>query len=222
MFWNNIKISLRNLRKNKVFAIINIAGLAVGMTIYVFGGLLVEYEATHDAFFENSDRTYTVGSYFAPEMKVGIDQIDTAWSTIGPIIETELADVEAVARTLGSEYLVSMGEDSYYESIRFADPALLQIFDLDYIHGDDSALTDPSGIIVSETAAIKYFGKTDVMGEVVTFDNEFDYRITAVYEDVPQNSHFNSLPVMETPFDLVAPIAALSRMRDLDEAGELK
>ena len=219
MLWNNIKISLRNLRKNKVFAVINIAGLAVGMTIYVFGGLLVEYEATHDTFFENSDRTYTVGSYFTPEMNVGIDQINTAWSTIGPIIKTELTDVEAVARTLGSEYLISMGEDSYYESIRFADPELLQIFDLDYIHGDSSALTDPSGIIVSETAAIKYFGKTDVMGEVVTFDNEFDYRITAVFEDVPQNSHFNSLPIMETPFDLVAPVAAMSRMRDFDEAG---
>ena len=67
-------------RKNKVFAAINIAGLAVGMTIYVFGGLLVEYEDTHDAFFENSDRTYTVGSYFAPEMNIGIDQINTAWS----------------------------------------------------------------------------------------------------------------------------------------------
>jgi len=220
MLWNNIKISLRNLRKNKVFAVINIAGLAVGMTIYVFGGLLVEYEATHDTFFENSDRIYTVGSYFAPEMNIGIDQINTTWSTIGPIIKTELTDVEAVARTLGQEYLISMGEDSYYESIRFADPELLQIFDLDYIRGDSSALTDPSGVIVSETAAIKYFGRTDVLGEVVTFDNEFDFRIAAVFEDLPANSHFNSLPVMETPFDLVAPIAALSRLRDLDEAGE--
>jgi putative ABC transport system permease protein len=105
MLWNNIKISLRNLRKNKVFAAINIAGLAVGMTIYVFGGLLVEYEATHDAFFENSDRTYTIGSYFAPEMNVGVDQINTAWSAFGPIIEAELSDVEAVARTMFLELL---------------------------------------------------------------------------------------------------------------------
>ena len=97
MIWNNIKIALRNLRKNKLFAVINIAGLAVGMTIYVFGGLLVKYEATHDAFFENSDRTYTVGSYMAPEMNIGIDQINTAWSAFGPIIAAELDDVEAVA-----------------------------------------------------------------------------------------------------------------------------
>jgi putative ABC transport system permease protein len=220
MLWNNIKISLRNLRKNKVFAAINITGLAVGMTIYVFGGLLVEYEATHDAFFENSDRTYTIGSYFAPEMNVGVDQINTAWSAFGPIIEAELSDVEAVARTMASEYLVTMGDDSYYEMMRFADPGLLQIFDLNYLDGDNGALHDPSGLIINETTAIKYFGTTDAVGEVVTLNNEFDFRIAAVFEDIPQNSHFNSLPVMDSPFDLIAPIASLKRLRDFDEAGE--
>jgi putative ABC transport system permease protein len=220
MLWNYIKISLRNLRKNKVFAAINIAGLAVGMTIYVFGGLLVEYEANHDAFFENSDRTYTVGSYMAPEMNIGIAQINTAWSAFGPIIEAELGDVDAVARSMSFEYLISMGEDSYYQMMRFVDPEFLQIFDLNYLDGDSTALQDPSGVIISESSAIKYFGETDVVGEVVTLNNEFDFRVTAVFEDVPQNSHFNSLPVMDTPFDLVAPIASLKRIRDFDEAGE--
>ena len=56
MFWNYLKSALRNLRKNKLFAVINIAGLALGLTIYVFGGLLVEYEQTHDRFFKNSAR----------------------------------------------------------------------------------------------------------------------------------------------------------------------
>jgi putative ABC transport system permease protein len=62
MFWNNVKIALRNLRKNKVFAAVNIFGLALGLTIYVFGGLLVKYEKTHDMFFENASRIYTIGS----------------------------------------------------------------------------------------------------------------------------------------------------------------
>jgi putative ABC transport system permease protein len=65
MFWNNVKIAIRNLRKNKLFAFINIAGLALGMTIFLFGTLLVRYEQTHDVFFENSDRTYIVGAYAA-------------------------------------------------------------------------------------------------------------------------------------------------------------
>ena len=62
MFWNNVKIALRNLRKNKAFALVNILGLALGLTIYVFGGLLVKYESTHDMMFENSANIYTIGS----------------------------------------------------------------------------------------------------------------------------------------------------------------
>ena len=67
MFWNNIKIALRNLRKHKGFATINIVGLAIGLTIYIFGGLLIQYEENHDAFFENASNIYTIGSTMSPE-----------------------------------------------------------------------------------------------------------------------------------------------------------
>ena len=222
MFWNNIKIALRNIRKNKLFAFINIAGLALGLCIYVFGGMLIEYERTHDAFFENSSRVYTVGSLASPNMDVGIDSLNSTYSTIGPLIEAELPDVEAVARTIGREYLISSGEESFYEGIRFADPAFLKIFDLNFIHGDDTALQDPSGMAISEATAIKYFGSTDAINKTISFDNEFDFRVVAVFEDVPQNSHFNSLPVMEVSFDVLMPLAALVRMEDWDLAGNYR
>ena len=220
MFWNYVKIALRNLRKNKAFAAINISGLAIGMTIYVFGGLVVNYERTHDAFFEKYERIYTLGATASPEMNVGVNKFNSVQSAVGPIIEAELTDVEAVARTLNREYLVTMGPDSFYQTIRFADPALLRIFDLQYIHGDSAALDDPSGLIISESAAIKYFGKSDVMGEVVTLDNEFDFHVAAVIEDLPLNSHFTSLVIVESPFEVVAPIQALSRTRDYDVVGD--
>ena len=76
MFWNNIKIALRNLRKHKVFAAINILGLALGMTIYVLAGLIAKYEDTHDAFFANSHRTYTLGINASPGLNVGIDKLN--------------------------------------------------------------------------------------------------------------------------------------------------
>jgi putative ABC transport system permease protein len=220
MFWNNVKIALRNLRKNKLFAVINIAGLTLGMSIYVLGGLITKYEATHDAFFENSNKTYTLGSYVAPGLNVGVDQLNVVFSAVGPIVETELPDVEAVARTLRGEYLVSVGDNSYYETILFSDPELLDIFDFNYIDGSNDALDNPSGILISETAAIKYFGETNVVGQVITLDNEFDYHVAAVIEDVPQNSHFNSSMIQEGTMDVVASIKALGPMRDYDEAGE--
>ena len=220
MFWNNVKIALRNLRKNKLFAIINIAGLTLGMSIYVLGGLITKYEATHDAFFENSDNTYTIGSHVAPELNVGVDQLNVVFSAVGPILEAELPYIDAVARTLRMEYLVSMGDNSYYETILFADPELLDIFDFNYIDGSDDALDNPSGILISETAAIKYFGETNVVGEIISLDNEFDYHVAAVIADVPRNSHFISSMVQEGTFTVVAPIKALGPMRDYDEAGE--
>ena len=192
MFWNNVKIALRNLRKNKVFALVNILGLAIGLTIYVFGGLLVKYESTHDMFFENAGRIYTIGSTAAPDLNVGIDKFNSTFTTVGPIIEAELQDVESVARTVISGFLLALGAESFYEGITFADPALLDIFDFEYIYGDSTALQDPSGLVLTEASAIKYFGRTDVLGEIITFDNEFDFHVTAVIEDIPLNSHFNS------------------------------
>jgi putative ABC transport system permease protein len=219
MFWNNVKIALRNLRKKKGFAAINITGLAIGLTIYVFGGLLVNYELTHDDFFEKYDRIYTIGATAAPDLNVGINKFNSVQSAVGPIIEAELSDVELVARTIAREFLITMGPESFYQSIRFSDPALLQIFELDYLHGDSTAIDDPSGLVISESQAIKYFGRTDVVGEVVTLDNEFDYHVAAVFEDVPLNSHFNSQLIVESPLEFIAPMQALKRMRDLDVAG---
>jgi len=128
MIWNNIKIALRNIRKNKLFAFINIAGLALGLCIYVFGGMLIEYERTHDAFFENSERVYTIGSIASPSLDLGIDSLNVAHSALAPIIEAELPDVEAIARVQTREFLISSGEESFYQGVRFADPDFLKIF----------------------------------------------------------------------------------------------
>jgi len=219
MLWNNVKIALRNLRKNKVFALVNILGLAIGLTIYVFGGLLVKYESTHDLFFENATRIYTVGSIAAPDLNVGIDKFNATFPAVGPIIEAELQDAEAVARTINRGFLLASGSESFYEGVTFADASFLDIFDFDYIHGDSSALQDPSGLVLTEAAAIKYFGRTDVLGETITFDNEFDFHVKAIIENVPLNSHFNSSVVADSEMAFIAPVAGLSRMRDWDVAG---
>ena len=206
MFWNNVKVALRNLRKKKLFATINIFGLAIGLTIYVFGGLVVNYERTHDMFFENAERIYTIGSTAAPEMNVGIDNFNSTFAAVGPIIEAELQDVEAVARTIGNEFLLSVGAESFYEQLQFADPELLDIFDFEYLHGDNSALLDPSGLLITESTAIKYFGRSDVLGEVFTFDNEFDFHVTAVIEDVPLNSHLAGSVIVDNGLTVLVPI----------------
>ena len=219
MFWNNIKIALRNLRKNKVYAAINVLGLALGLTVYVFGGLMYDYEKSHDLFFEKAPRIYTIGSELSPDFGMPVSSFSAVYAAVGPLIEAELSDVEAVARTISREFLLSTGDRSFYEFMQFADPDLLRIFNFDYIHGDSRALEDPSGILLTESAAIKYFGDTDVLGKVITFDNEFDFHVAAVVRDVPKNSHFNSSVINDSDLGIVGPLLALNRMSGWDMAG---
>ena len=72
-----------------------------------------------------------------------------------------MSDVEAVARTVRNEYLISHADKGFYETVQFADPALLEIFDFRYIAGNSQALDVPSNVVLTESQATKYFGDTD-------------------------------------------------------------
>lgn len=216
MFSNYIKIAIRSILKNKLYAVINIMGLSMGLAIYLFGGLLAEYEYTHDAFFENADRIYTIRGEVSAEADMGISQIDGVQSAVGPVVKAELSEVDAVARTIVREFLVSVGEDNYYQNLRFADPELLQIFNFEYIYGDATALNSSTGVLISETMAEKYFGAENPIGKTITLDHEHDLSVVAVIKDVAQNSHFSSgiIKVITNPLDLVVPISAMERITD--------
>ena len=220
MFWNHIKIALRNLKKNKLYATINVLGLALGLALYVFASLLADYERTHDLFFRNADRIYTVGTTVLPEANIGVREIDSAHTALAPFIEAEVADVELVARSLKREYLVGVDEKRFYERVRFVDPEFTEIFDLSFASGDPKALRDPSAVIISEAFSEKYFGDADPVGRVVTLDNKHDFHVAAVIEDVPLNSHFNSSIVNRSVLDIFISFQALSRISDYDPAGE--
>ncbi len=221
MVLNNFKIAFRNLRKHKLFAAINIIGLALGMAVYVLAGLIARYESNHDAFFENSDRIYTLGINAAPGLNVGIDKMNVVNSAVGPILEAEHGEeLDAVARTLRYEYLVSRGADGFYERVTFADPALLEIFDFDYLAGDAEALNSSSGLVLDRSTAIRFFGTVDAVGQVLTFDNQYDFSVLAVIEDVPLDSHFNSSLIMDGELRIIAPIGALASLRGFEAEGE--
>ncbi len=220
MFWNNIKIALRNLKKNKLYATINVVGLALGLALYVFASLLADYERTHDMFFRNADRIYTVGTSVLPEANLGIRDIDSAHTALAPLIKAEIADIQLVARSLRREYLVRVDQESFYERVRFVDPEFTEIFDFKFVSGDPSALQDPSSVIISEAFSQKYFGDSDPIGKVVTLDNKHDFHIAAVIEDVPLNSHFNSAILNASVLDIFISFQALSRISDYNPEGE--
>ena len=216
MFQNHVKIAIRSILKNKLYAIINILGLTMGLSIYLFGGLMANYQYTHDTFFKNYDRVYTIRGEVNPLAGIGIGQVDNVPSGVAPVMKAELEEVEAIARTIFRDFLVSINEDNYYENVRFADAELLDIFDFEFIIGDKSALSNSTGIIISESYAKKFFGDQDPIGKTITLDHEHDLSINAVIRDLPQNSHFSSgvLPMLTRPLNIIIPMSAMERITD--------
>ena len=86
MLNNYIKVAIRNIARNKLYALINILGLSMGLAIYLFGGLLSDYEHSHDSFFENFDRVYTVRGIVSSQSTLGISQIDGVQAAVGPLL----------------------------------------------------------------------------------------------------------------------------------------
>lgn len=209
MFKNYITVALRNIVRNKLYAAINIIGLVMGLTIYVFSGLFVDYEYSHDDFYENSDRIYTAGVTIRPEANAGINEMNAVPPAVLPFIKAELPEIEKSARTFVKEFLFSVGEDSYYQKIRFADPDFLTIFDFDYILGDNSALSNSTGVLITESTAVKFFGDGNPLGKTITLDHKNDLKVTAVIRDLPANTHFKTYFFDNVPFEVVVSMNAM-------------
>jgi len=219
MLSNYIKLALRNLAKNRLYAVINIGGLAIGLAIFLMGSILAGYERNHDSVFAKRDRIFTAGSVFAPEADIGVLETDGIYTAMTPLIKSEVSEIEAVARTVRQEYLVSIDNDSYYQSVNFADAEITQIFDFDYLHGDARAIESPTGVILSRSLAKKFFGRTDVLGETLSLDHKYDLLVSAVIEDIPADSHFNSSLISDRSVGMFVSLKALGVIDDYDEAG---
>lgn len=219
MLSNYILIAWRQLAKNKLYATINIIGLAVGLIVYVLGSSIVDYEESYDLFWENSERIFTVGSLFGPSANIGVSETDGIYTAFAPFIKTEIDDIEAVARTVGREFLVSINNDHYYQRIQFADPEFLQIFDFDYLEGDPSALTNPQGVLLTADAKKKFFGSEPALGKTLKLDHNVELHVSAVVENLPKHTHLSGSITSSGAFEVVAPLDALNQAIDYDLAG---
>ncbi|TNE62432.1 MAG: FtsX-like permease family protein [Alphaproteobacteria bacterium] len=197
MFGNYFVTALRNIGKNRLFSVINVLGLAVGLMAALLILLYARFELSYDQFWNNADRLYRVDMTFrtgsnplAKERQVS-GQVQAAYrSYFGDKIEAATR-----FRYLGAT--VRQGEDARGETLTWADADTLKIFQFDLIKGDITrAFTDKSSLAVSESFAERWFGDADPMDKVLsvsTFNLKRDYRIVAVFADVPDNSVLNDV-----------------------------
>jgi putative ABC transport system permease protein len=193
MFKNYFKIAYRNLLRQKGYSFINIFGLAVGLTCCLLIVFFVLDELSYDRFHDKADRIYRVTmdfTYNDAEMNLAV-----VGPPVAPTLVQEFPEVENAVRFArqGSK-MIKYGEKTLKEeAIIYADSSLFQIFTLPLVQGDpQSALREPNTVVVSESAAEKYFGDEDPMGKVVRVDDFTDYKVVGVFQDIPINSHFHA------------------------------
>jgi putative ABC transport system permease protein len=196
MFKNYLKIAWRNLLRNKTFSIINIAGLAIGLGCFLLIALYVLDELSFDKFYPNADRIYRINA----SIRFGGVDLNFPFTSdmMGQMLKKDYPQVEDYTRIYNSSgsKLVKKGGDYINETnVCHADSTLFRVFDLPVISGDvRNGLNEPNTVVITEKIANKYFGSAQsAMGKTVeTNDNKKTlYKVTAVLQDIPHNSHFN-------------------------------
>jgi putative ABC transport system permease protein len=195
MLKNYIKIAWRNLLRNKTFSIINIAGLAIGLCCFLLIALYVLDELRYDKFNENADRIYRINS----DIRFGGTELNIAESSdmTGQVLKKDYPQVEQYTRIYNNNgsKLIKKGNSYINEQkVAHADSTFFDVFTFPAIAGNThTALNDPNTVVITESAAKKYFGSTDALGKTIeTNDNGSTlYKVTAVIKDMPRNGHFN-------------------------------
>ena len=200
-----MKIALRNILRQKIYSFINIFGLAVGMAVCIIILMWVNTEITYDRFNENLNDIYLATNYtkFGEQKQFGTGNVPA----LGPALKTEYPEIINSVRINNShgEYLLTFNEKSFKERIKFADPAIFDVFSFPFVQGNhETALYDPHTILISEDIAEKHFKDKDIVGETIFFDNRFHLTIGGVFKNIPENSSLQ--------FDIVVPVEFLNEL----------
>lgn len=200
MFKNYLKIAWRNLMKSKIFSLINILGLTIGITVCMMIFLFIMNEFSVDKFHKNNDRIYRVMRGFENEGKQG-----TVSYLSGPYAPALLNDfkgeITKAIRVNPTDNLVTIGNRSFHEKkVYDVDSDFFSLFSFPLIKGNAATvLKDPNSVVLTETTAKKYFGSIDnAIGKVIELDNSLQLNVTGIAKDVPSNSHLY--------FDLIVPL----------------
>ncbi len=210
MWRNAFKVSLRNLFRNRIYSMINIAGLAIGMACCVMILLFVYTELSFDRQYAQADRIFRVAEVFRENGTI-VEESASIPFPVGPTISQAFPGVKSTRfyKTFEKVPLLSYGEKRFYEdNLLFADSTVFDIFSFPMLQGDrHKALAEPFSIVLTESMAKKYFGNQDPVGKVLRFENQLDYKVTGVMADLPVNTHLK--------FDF---LASLMNMQELFQA----
>lgn len=200
---NYLKITWRNVRRNKFISFINVFGLAVGLTCCMLIAIYLHREFSYDQHHAKADRIYQLNTEFSGTVN---RKMATTPGPIGPTVQVEYPEVEATARLVKLfvddktllQYTESSGAvRSFYETKGYmADSSFFQLFDYQFVEGNANALAEPNSIVLSSDVARKIFGNESAINKVIHINSNTngsqDYKITGVFEPGTKPSHIDA------------------------------
>ena len=219
MIKNIFRVVFRNISRQKGFTLINVTGLAVGLTAALLILMWVMDELSFENFNEHAGQIYMVHQdqfYTGKRFRVPVTPYPCA-----PVWNERIPEIRVTARmVLLPKMLFRIGDKVFYETqIKAADSGILKVFTLPLIFGDaQTALRDPHSIILSEKLSKKYFGDANPIGKTITIENRNLFTVSAVMKNIPKNSIFSTADVSRIGMDAIIPYSFLKEIAMSDDS----
>lgn len=206
MIRHYVTVALRVFRRQKLYSVINVLGLSIGIAVCTLIFLYVRDELTFDNFHERGEWIVRVNSVgFQPDGSVDYEQVWQPWPLAEALAENH-PDIEATTRLYQTSVFIRTSGEPINSTVLFVDSTFFRIFTFDLIEGDPgSVLRDPTSILLTETAAVRHFGSTDVVGRSmdIRFEGSFQtVTVEGLVADPPSNSSI--------PFEYLLPFHSLT------------
>ncbi|MEO5564316.1 MAG: ABC transporter permease, partial [Chitinophagaceae bacterium] len=215
MLKNYIKIAFRNLKRNKMYAALNVVGLGIGIAASLLIFIVIKYETSFDNFHPDSKNIYRVGSVFNGED--GIDYSSGVSFPVADALRIDYPQLKQVAAIYKRGAIVTTGDEGaplrkkFNEGeVYFAEPSFFRMFNFTWLAGTpETALSGPGSVAISQEIAEKYFGDwKSAVGQNIKFNNKDVYKVTGILNNVPVNTDF--------PLKLVASYSSLKNSDSKD------
>jgi len=189
MFKHYLIIALRNLRKHKVFSSINIVGLTIGLTCCLLIALYVQHELSYDNFQKKSDRIVRMVMDYSFDGSAP-QKIAFTSTKVFPAFKRNFPEVESGVRMSLRQRFITSGQDMITEPVMYADSTFFDLFSFRLLQGSTKdALSGLNKIVLTQTAAKKYFKNVNPVGKTIQIGiNKDPYLVTGIVEDCPSNS----------------------------------
>ena len=212
MLRSYLAIALRHLARQRLYSIVNLVGLAIGIACCLLIGLFVLHELSYDGYHANADRIYRFSLDYSLDGGADVHLAAMAAPVASRLKQDfpGILETTQISRcgTADNGATFSTEDVTYYDTGQgMADNSVFRIFDFDWLHGDPAtALERPGTVVLTETAAVRYFGTTDALGKTLRFENgTATLEVTGVIGDLPDNTHLDFsllMSIASAPFFL--------------------